>query len=214
MWISDDQAQTRHAYDAVADAYANLLPDLGAETDLDRALIDDFANRCEEATGLVADVGCGTGRVSSYLARRGIDIFGLDLSSGMVEVARRRHPHLRFEVGQLEDLSIPDAGLAGLVAWYSLIHSNPGELPSITGGFARVLRPGGWLLTAFQTGGGESVKRETTYGLPVTLTNFRHAPKQVLAVLDAHGFDVHVELQRQAEGAETTPQTILLARRR
>lgn len=214
MCIPDDRAQTRNAYDAVADAYANLLPGLDAEAYLDRALIDDFADRCQEAMGLVADVGCGTGRVSSYLAARGVDIFGLDLSSGMVEVARRRHPHLRFEVGQMEDLSIPDAGLAGLVAWYSLIHSAPDRLSSIVGEFARVLRPGGWLLTAFQTGGGESVHRETAYGRSVTMTNYRHAPEHVLAVLDAGGFGVHVEFQRQAEGPEATPQSILLARRR
>ena len=105
-------------------------------------------------------------------------------------------------------------GLPGWSLWYSLIHSAPDRLSSIVGEFARVLRRGGWLLTAFQTGGGESVKRETAYGLSVTMTNYRHAPKHVLAVLDAGGFGVHVELQRQAEGAETTPQTIFLARRR
>ena len=38
--------------------------------------------------------------------------------------------------------------------------------------------------------------------------------QHVVAVLDAGGFDVHTRLQRLVEGAETTPQTVLLARRR
>ncbi len=73
----------------------------------------------------------------------------------MVEVARRTHPHPRFDVGALEDLPVSDASLGGLLAWYSLIHTAPGRLSAIVGEFARVLRPGVWLLTAFQAGAGQ-----------------------------------------------------------
>ncbi|MGW1761851.1 hypothetical protein [Streptomyces mirabilis] len=41
----------------------------------------------------------------------------------MVAVARRSHPHLRFEVGTMTDLDIEDASLAGALAWYSTVHT-------------------------------------------------------------------------------------------
>jgi ubiquinone/menaquinone biosynthesis C-methylase UbiE len=84
-------------------------------------MIDDFAGRCLDARiGPVADVGCGPGRVSARLATRGVEVFAVDLSPGMIDVARRNHPHLRFEVGAMEKLPIQDAALDGVLDWYSL----------------------------------------------------------------------------------------------
>lgn len=215
MTSPDHRTQTRHGYDVVAHDYAHLVADLSAETALDVAMIDGFADRCLDARlGPVADVGCGPGRVSAHLGARGVDVFGVDLSPVMVDVARRTHPHLRFEVGVMEDLRIPDAALGGLLAWYSLIHTAPSRLQAVVDEFARVLRTGGWLLAAFQAGEDERVDRSSAYGHAVTLTNYRHAPQHVVAVLDADGFDVHTELHRSPEGVERTPQSVLLARRR
>lgn len=215
MKVPDHKPQTRHCYDIVADDYATLIPDLSAETALDLAMIDAFAERCLRAQlGPVADAGCGPGRISAHLAERGVDVFGLDLSPGMVDVARRTHPHLRFEVSAMEDMNIQDAALGGLLAWYSLIHTAPGRLPTVISEFARTLTTGAWLLTAFQTGEGQRVDRSHAYGHTLTMTSYRHSPQHLIAVLEAGGFDVHTQLQRSAEGAETTPQTVLLARRR
>ncbi|HXH77455.1 class I SAM-dependent methyltransferase [Nocardioides sp.] len=215
MTSPDDRTQTRDGYDAVAQDYATLLPDVSAETALDVAMIDDFAQRClAERLGPVADLGCGTGRISGHLAARGVDVFGVDLSTGMVEVARRDHPGIRFDVGSMEALSLDDDTLGGALAWYSLIHTRPELLGTIAQEFARVMRTGAWLLTAFQAGEGERRERAGAYGHPVAMTNYRHAPQHVVDVLDASGFDVHTRLQRAPEGSETTPQAVLLARRR
>ena len=215
MTSPDHRRQTRAGYDVVAEDYATLIPDLSAETSLDVEMIDDVAGRCLEAPmSPVADVGCGTGRVSAHLAARGVDVFGVDLSPGMIDVARRTHPQLRFEVGAMEDLPIQDAALGGLLAWYSLIHTAPDRLPAVVSEFARVLMPGAWLLTAFQTGDGQRVERSTAYGHTVTMTNYRHTAQQVISMLDTGGFDLHTQLHRSPEGVETTHQAVLLARRR
>jgi ubiquinone/menaquinone biosynthesis C-methylase UbiE len=211
----EHRRQTRTGYDIVAEDYATLIPDLSAETSLDVAMIDDFAGRCLDARiSPVADVGCGTGRVSAHLAARGVDIFGVDLSPGMIDVARRTHPRLRFQVGAMEDLPIQDAALGGLLAWYSLIHTAPSRLPAVVSEFARILKPGSWLLTAFQTGEGQRVERSTAYGHTVTMTHYRHAAQQVISVLDTGGFNLHTQLHRSPEGFETTHQAVLLACRR
>lgn len=211
----DHRTQTQHAYDTVAGEYAALLPGLSAETALDIAMIDDFAGRCLEAgLGAVADVGCGPGRVTAHLAARGVEVFGIDLSPGMVDVARRDHPQLRFEVGAMEDLRIEDAALGGVLAWYSLIHTAPARLPAVVAELSRVLAPGGWLLTAFHAGEGQRVERTSAYGRDVAMTGYRHAPPQVVAVLEGGGFDLHARLHRAPEGVERTHQSVLLARRR
>lgn len=63
-----DLGATRTAYDSVAADYARLLPDLGVETGLDRAMLETFADLVAAAgLGPVADVGCGTGRITAHL---------------------------------------------------------------------------------------------------------------------------------------------------
>ena len=85
-------------------------------------MLADFADRVD---GPVADVGCGTGRLTAYLDGLGIDVVGIDLSPGMIAVARRAYPALRFEVGSMTALDLPDGGVAGVLAWYSIIHTPP-----------------------------------------------------------------------------------------
>ena len=215
MTSPDDLARTRHAYDTVARDYAALLPGLDAETALDVAMIDDLARRClASGLGPVADVGCGTGRVSAHLADHGLDVAGFDLSPGMVEQARIAHPRLPFTVAAVHELPVADAAFGGVLAWYSLIHTSPAELVPALQELARVLVPGGHLLTAFQAGAGERVERSHGYGHEVAFVNHRHDPGLVAELLQRTGFDLQVQLRRASEGRERTPQAFLLATRR
>lgn len=60
-------------------------------------------------------MGCGPGRITAYLRELGADAFGIDLSPAMIEIARRDHPSLRFEVGSMTNLDLADASMAGPV---------------------------------------------------------------------------------------------------
>ena len=119
---ADHLAETRTAYDTVAAAYEELARSLLADSPMDRALLGLFAEQVlAGGGGPVGDLGCGPGRITVHLDSLGLDAFGVDLSPGMVAVARRRHPRLRFDVGSLTALDLQDGGLAGALAWYSEI---------------------------------------------------------------------------------------------
>ncbi len=133
---------TRAFYDAIAEDYAALFRDSLAAMPLDRAVMAGFAELVG-AGAPVADVGCGPGRVTGYLASLGLDVHGVDLSASMLAIARRENPGLRFEQGSMLALDLPGGSLAGLVSWYSTIHMPPEELPSVYAEFRRVLAPGG-----------------------------------------------------------------------
>ena len=81
-----------------------------------------------------------------------LEVVGLDPSPAMLGATRIAHPDIQFEQGRLDDLPIPEASLAGVVCWYSIIHTPPAYLGDALTELARVLRPGGYLLLAFQAG--------------------------------------------------------------
>ena len=207
-------SQVRASYDAVAEDYAHYLPDTRAEAPLDISMIDAFAEAVTAGgAGTVLDAGCGAGRISRYLADRGCRVVGVDLSPGMVAMARRDHPDLAFAVGSVFGLPVRDGVLAGVLEWYSVIHTPPVGLPRILTEAARVLRPGGHLLLGFQSGAG---RRDVSaayrrFGHEIRLERHLHAPEQVAADLLDAGLHEVARLVRRPRGAETEDQAFLLA---
>ena len=203
---------TRASYDEVANTVAELWRDDLDAKPWDRAVLGTFAELVG-AGGRVADVGCGTGRITAWLADRGLDVFGVDLSPGMLAVARRDYPHLSFSIGDMTDLQIPDRSLAGLVAFYSIIHIPPARLPEVFAGFGRVLAPGGHLLIVFQAG--DDVRHITeAYGHSFDLHFHRRTCDEVAALAESAGLVVSARLEREpVPEVEVTPQGYVLARK-
>jgi ubiquinone/menaquinone biosynthesis C-methylase UbiE len=151
-------ASTRRAYDAMAAAYHDRFPDLRAEQPLDRAVIGAFAQYVRAGGGsAVLDAGCGTGRLIGPLRGLGLSVTGVDLSPGMLAVARSVHPDVELAAADLRRMPFAADHFAGVVAWYSLINCSPADLAQALAEIARVLRPGGHLLTGFQSGTGSRV---------------------------------------------------------
>ena len=91
----------------------------------------------------------------------GLDAFGLDLSPGMIDHARQTHPALRFDEARMEALPVEDGALGGVLARYSMMHTPPGELPTLLAEQVRVLAPGGLLMASFfGSDGSEPVRFE------------------------------------------------------
>ena len=115
----------------------------------------DLACRFEPHS--VLDAGCGTGRVAMELDRRGIDVVGVDLDPQMLELARRKAPHLNWITADLVDAEVAGAGgrrafdvvvMAGNV----MVFVEDGTEAAVVANMARHLRPGGRLVAGFQIG--------------------------------------------------------------
>jgi SAM-dependent methyltransferase len=211
---STDFRSVRLAYDTVAGDYATHLPDTRAEAPVDLAMVDAFAEAvCSDDDRLVLDAGCGTGRMSRYLADRGCRVVGVDLSPGMVAMARRDHRELPFGVGSLADLPFPDDRFTGVLLWYSTIHTPTAGQARVFAEAARVLRPGGHLLVGFQAGTGtrDVAPAYRRFGHEIALERHLFTADQVAERIEAAGLREVCRLIRRARGTERDDQAVLLA---
>lgn len=218
MTEPDYVTTVRALYDATAIEYARLVgTELTAafEGPIDRGVLAAFVEYCQEGTaGPVADVGCGPGRVTAFLAASGLDVVGVDVSQAMLAIARDAHRAIRFEEGCLTALPMPDRSMAGVVSWYSIIHTPPDHLDEVFAELKRVLAVEGHLLVAFQAGAGECVHRADAYGTGLSLTSYRHSADDVARQLTEAGLRVLARADREPDHPhETTRQAFLLARR-
>jgi SAM-dependent methyltransferase len=58
-------------------------------------------------SGLVVDLGCGSGIWARHLKDHGYDVFGVDQSKAMIQLARKSTPAAKFKIGSLFDTKLP-----------------------------------------------------------------------------------------------------------
>ena len=133
----------RDAYGRWSDEYADMFASTEAMHELDRKLVSGWA---DGLTGRIIDAGCGPGQWADFLSSQGCEVEGVDLVPRFVDIARSRFPSVSYRVAELKDLGVPDRSVAGILSWYSIIHTHPDDVPSILDEFARCLSDGGSLL--------------------------------------------------------------------
>lgn len=191
----------RDAYGRRADEYADLFASTEAMDERDRKLVSQWAG---ELTGPIIDAGCGPGQWTDYLRRQGCDVEGVDLVPQFVEIARSRFPGHPYRVGELDDLGVPDRSVAGILSWYSIIHTAPDDVPRILAEFARCLRGGGGLVLGMFEG-----PRVEPFDHAVT-TAYYWSIEEMSQRLVAAGFQVEATDSRMGEKRQ---QATIIARR-
>lgn len=207
-WLSE----TRRSYDVDASGYAATVRGLLDGNPYLRSSLALFAELVRDSGGgPVADIGCGPGYVTAHLRDLGVDAFGIDLSEEMVAIARRDYPGLRFDVGTMTDLELADGSVAGVLAFWSVIHVPDHAVPGVLGEFKRVLRPGGSLLIGFHVGHGTSRTTQGYTGRAINVATYRRQPNDVVDWLRQAGFMVDAEMVLRPD--DDVPGAIVFAHR-
>jgi SAM-dependent methyltransferase len=193
--VDDEKTrQTQCSYDQLADEYVRRIYGELQHKPLDRQLLDDLADRVRD-TGVVCDLGCGPGHVSRYLWERGVEVCGIDLSSELVERARRLNPGINFRQGNLFKLDVEDATCAGIIAFYSIIHVPSSDHVLAFSEMKRALRPGGLVLLAFHVG--EQVLHfDELWGQNVFIDFHLFSSSEVADALRSAGFEIEKIIER------------------
>lgn len=187
------RAEVGAAYDARAQEYVEKLGSVSQMAPQDRSTITTWR---DTTAGRLLDAGSGPGHWTDVLSAGGHrEVLGLDASARFVATARSRFPHVDFAVGDLAALPVATASVGGVLAWFTIIHTPPTQVPAVLAELARVLVPGGSLLLGFVDGDA---------GTPFdhTVVTAYHWSVDALGVLvEDQGFVVERAATRQDPGA-------------
>lgn len=207
--------ELRDAHDVLAELYVERLADILDEMPIEQAVLGLFCQLMRRGGNGpdVADVGCGTGRLAPYLSSQGLTPHGVDLSPEMIRVARRDYPEHRFQLSDLRALPFDDDSMAGAVGWYSLMYLAPEERSGAFDELARVVKPGGYLVTAFKSGDDQLRRAGRTLNLGIEFDIYWLSLAEMERRVAEAGFKVVFWGGRPAEPDELQPQSYLIAQR-
>jgi ubiquinone/menaquinone biosynthesis C-methylase UbiE len=195
----------RESYDRLADEYAKRIAGELQHKPLDRELLGRFAKEVAGG-GEVCDMGCGPGHVARYLRDLGGNVFGMDLSPGMVRRARQLNPDIPFREGNMLAHDLPDASLAGITAFYATVNIPEKSQPAIFREMARVLQPGGLLLLAFHAGD-ETLHENELWGMMIAMDFYYFQPSSIRRRLEDAGFAIEDVVERGPYAPEVEHQS-------
>lgn len=125
----------------------DTLADSGVDVHGEARLVGSFHPRT------VLDAGCGTGRVAIELARRGVDVVGVDVDRSMLDVARHRAPALPWIEADLADFQLDRTFDIVVLAGNVPLFCPPGSRPALVHSCAAHVAPDGALVAGFQLDG-------------------------------------------------------------
>lgn len=134
------------AYSSRAQEYIEAFDDDEGVHEVDAAFI---RRNLGGVKGSVFDLGCGPGYWTEFLHRLGASAVGVDLTPEFIEHARSHHAGPEFRLGSMAEVAAADQSVAGVLSWYSTIHTPPRGLDALLSEFHRLLVPTGILVVGF-----------------------------------------------------------------
>ncbi|WP_298260288.1 class I SAM-dependent methyltransferase [Bradyrhizobium sp.] len=143
--------QTLAAYDNDAAAFAKDWHEQPAPVDL-----HVIVRRFFIASGLTADIGCGSGPEVAWLSASGFPAKGFDASNGLLTEARRRYPQFEFTLAELPSLSgIAANSFVNVLCETVIMHLGVAQIAPAVRRMFEIVKPGGIFYLSWRVTEGE-----------------------------------------------------------
>jgi ubiquinone/menaquinone biosynthesis C-methylase UbiE len=174
-----------NGYDEIAESYYSHrdLEKFNSELDKFSELVPKNAH--------VLDAGCGAGiPTAKYLIKKGLKVTGIDISSTMIQLAKKNVPEADFLKMDINNITFPENTFEGLISVYTLFHIPRKNHLQIFKTFFDILKPGGILLINSGAGSG-SEGMSNFFGVPMFWSNW--STEKTLELVKEAGFSVLFE---------------------
>jgi ubiquinone/menaquinone biosynthesis C-methylase UbiE len=187
--------KVENLYEMVAEEYAETFSGEHEKKPKDQEVLYRFSQEIGDRRP-VWDFGCGPGQTAKYLKNLGIEISGLDLSEKILEQARSIHPEIHFRRGNILELEFENDSIAGVVAFYAIVHFTAEQVGRAFREVFRVLQPGGIFLFTYHIGE-ETIHLDEFLGKKVDIDFMFFTADFIFGCLKDSGFEKIEIIERE-----------------
>jgi len=195
MIMGENLNKVEHLYNTLAKEYAKTFSGEHEKKPKDQEILHRFSQEIGDRRP-VWDFGCGPGQTTKYLKNLGIEISGLDLSEKILEQARRICPEIHFRKGNILELEFESDSIAGVVAFYAIVHFTENQVGTAFREVFRVLQPGGIFLFTYHIGE-ETVHLDEFLGKKVDIDFMFFTTDFIFSCLKDSGFEKIEIIERE-----------------
>ena len=195
MIMEQDLNKIETLYDKVAKEYGSAFSGEHEKKPKDQEILHRFSQKIGDRKP-VWDFGCGPGQTTKYLKNLGTEISGLDLSERILEQARIIHPDLHFQKGNILELDFASNSIAGVVAFYAIVHFTEEQVGEACREIFRVLQPGGMLLLTYHIGN-ETIHVKEFLGMEIDIDFMLFPTAFISSCLKTNGFEEIETIERR-----------------
>lgn len=199
--IRDAVEQTHKTYDRIARDYSIKIDKLVSNSwigEYERSLIDRLLSMIKSLKPQILDIGCGNGKDTRYLMQQSIMAIGIDISSGMLEEARKCVPDSILYQMDMRNLGFTSESFHGVWANGCIYHVPKSDFIRVLGEVRRILKSSGIFSFNFKVGSGELLEESPrSYGGSPRFYSY-YTATEMERLLNQNGFVV-IEKQQYPE---------------
>lgn len=205
--MNDKKKVTIESYNKTAEEYYKIVTSFEVLPELEK-----FMNLVSE-NGHILDLGCGPGHHSRVFVENGFAIDGIDLSTEMINIAKKEVTGAKFQVMDIMDLKFEKELFDGIWASASLLHIPKTNIKSVLKKLKYLMVRNGVLYISLKKGDGSEVLKDSRYG-GVDKFYVYYQPEEIEKILKSVGFEIVVTEQKGRRGFyDTNPWIHLFCKR-
>ena len=152
----------------------------------DTPYVDKFLNYLEGKK--VLDIGCGVGNLTKYIMDKGFNVEGIDLSKGMLNIAKQKYSDIKFYEMNMKEITLRKK-YDGIMLAYSLFHLTKKEVIEVLPKYYDLLNSNGKILLILQYGQGERIIDEPLKeGLKIFINYY--SQDEIIEILRNNSFKI------------------------
>ena len=165
------------------------------------------------ANASILDCGCGPGQDSEIFSNLGHDVTGIDITSELLEIARKRVPAATFIQMDMREIKLPLVSFDGVWLSFSFLHINQNDVPIVLNKFREIIKPNGKVMFSIHRGPKTAWVKANISGMDRECSVQEWVQRDFEDILENNGFKIEYSRPFERKGGRFPLLSVMVSPR-